>query len=646
MKKNNTKTIVLPEGFDSQDILKQVAQEFRVWYTTVRERRRTFKDDLIKYYVRKTESNKVNIHSIYTVMQTLMSIYYNDKNVVEFEGVTAHTQCFADNINRLAEFDYGEMDLDKIDFQWNWDRFFHWVWIKVITWWDNISKTPIITTASPLTWIPDPKWWFSIDSHRWSGFQNEMTRAELKASSYYNIDLINNGEELDQQEIRFAYTEGRDLNEYIHTVDENEKFSIYSHYTRIYWVPYLITTANHHSLIIWMVKIDPVFKEEKKDESKIIFPIALKYYSPLKGDPFGVSVPDLLRDKQGAKSKLLNLTLISATRNALGDDKLYNPNKIKNIRDLQTPSIWGRYIAANVSDSEPLSNALMQVPKENPTALPFNIEQKLDSVEQISTGINLNTLWVWWDRNQTATETQTIQKNANLRFILWTKVWLWWEKDFWKMWYRSYIYNLSWTSKKIFKVTKVFGSSYFKLSRKDFITEENLKIKVTSKSEIDSIKNRSKNDLYWIAPQFLQDPEISAQWKLILKRKMLDFDIFSDEEISALTFNVDEDNAKLDVELINNNQEPSQILEEQDHLIYINIFYSADDNKIKWNAISERKKAYNDSLIKQANTLRQIEEAQWNNSNNTLNNIASSNAASRQSAQISKESNVVEGNNN
>jgi len=66
-----------------------------------------------------------------------------------------------------------------------------------------------------------------------------------------------------------------------------------------------------------MIEIKPVLDDEKKDTTKILFPIALKYISPLKGDPFGISFPDLLRDKQTAKSKLINLTLVSATRNAL-----------------------------------------------------------------------------------------------------------------------------------------------------------------------------------------------------------------------------------------------------------------------------------------------------------------------------------------
>jgi hypothetical protein len=83
------------------------------------------KADLEKYYVAATKEDKVSVHTIYTTMQTLMSVFYNDKAVVEFEGRTSSAQSYADNLNKLVEFDYDEMGLDKVDYQWIWDSFFH-----------------------------------------------------------------------------------------------------------------------------------------------------------------------------------------------------------------------------------------------------------------------------------------------------------------------------------------------------------------------------------------------------------------------------------------------------------------------------------------------------------------------------------------
>jgi len=632
--KESKRDIIVPKWIKESKVLEQVQEEYKAWKTAITDKRTKLKDDLETYYVQATKKDKVGVHSIYTTMQTLMSVYYNDRAVAKWEGRTSAWDSIAENINRLAEFDYDEMELDKIDYQWNWDRFFHWVGIKVLDWWDSVTSTPIAHIMSPLSWIPDPQGGFDIDSHRWAGFEVEVTKASL-GKGFVNLDLLNNKPAKEQEDIRQAYVDWRDISLYIGDVEENAKFSIYHHYTRINGEPYLITTANNNTLIIRMLKIKAVTKEEKASPNKIGFPIALKYYSPLKGDPFGVSVPDLLRDKQSAESKLFNLTLISATRNALGDDKLYNPKKIKNVKHLQTPTIGGKYIAANVNEGESLSNAIMTVPKENPTSLPFNMESSLRELTQLSTGINANTMWIGGMQNMTAAESQSIQKNANLRFILWTKVGLWWEKTFWKLWYRSYIYNLSWSKKKVFKVANVFGSTYFELGRSDFVTEEKLSIVIKAKSEIEEEKNKYKNDLYWTAPQLLADPAVPNVGKLLLKRKMLDFGLFSPDEISKITLNVDEENAKIDVELINNNIMP-EIKEWQDHLIYLSEYYWADDTDVKWEAIEKRKAFYLESEQRKAEQQWQLAAAQWQ-TDNTQQNIAASNAASRQWAAINRE---------
>tara|TARA_R110002051_G_scaffold91273_2_gene160531 strand:- start:225 stop:398 length:174 start_codon:yes stop_codon:yes gene_type:complete len=57
----------------------------------------------------------------------------------------------------MAEFDYDEMNLEEIDYKWNWDRFFFGVGIKVLDGWDEETSTPIFRNISPLSWIPDPQ---------------------------------------------------------------------------------------------------------------------------------------------------------------------------------------------------------------------------------------------------------------------------------------------------------------------------------------------------------------------------------------------------------------------------------------------------------------------------------------------------------
>jgi len=615
-------------------ILWQIKNEYKLWYEAVSSKRKIREEDIKNKYVPIATEDKVNIHNIYTTIQSLMSVYYSDKMVVSFAPRKINLIEQAAQINRLAEFDYDEMELDKLDYQWNFDRFFHWVWIKIINWFDIYTQTPKVKIMNPLSWIPDPRGWFTIDSHRWAWFEASDTKENMEKSKYMNVELVNSANEWVQSEIRQAYKEWRNIIENYTENTPNKKYDIYHHYTIHEWYKYLITTANHSTIILRMVRLEPITKEEKANPLKVLYPISLKYYSPIEWDPIWISVPDLIKDKQSAESMLFNLTLVTAYRNALWDDKIYNPKKIRNINELKEGSIEGKYVAANVQNWEDLWSVIMSIPKDNPWTLPFDVQSWLRFQTSLSTWMDSNTLWIQWDWNQTATEAQITQKNANLRFILWTKIGKWWEETFWKLWYRSYIYNLKWNSKKNIRIQKWYDEKYYEIWRKDFITSENVDIKIISKSELESRRNKEKNDFFAIAPQFLWDQNMPSISKQYIKRKMLRLAWLDEEEVMRIiSLSVDERVATLDVELINNKQKASELIKWQDHLTFIDILDRADDNKYKAEALWLRY----DALVEEWNDVL-LQALTPQSTDNTANNIAQSNSSSKMSANMIEES--------
>jgi hypothetical protein len=60
---------------------------------------------------------------------------------------------------------------------------------------------------------------------------------------------------------------------------DNSLHTVYIHFTRINNIPYIIATNPSQDVLLFKTELLPVTKEEKKDPSKILFPIALKYYS-------------------------------------------------------------------------------------------------------------------------------------------------------------------------------------------------------------------------------------------------------------------------------------------------------------------------------------------------------------------------------
>ena len=638
---NNIKDIAASFWLKEENVLVQVRKEYSQWLDSISTKRQLREKD-IKEYVPTSKKDKVSINSIYTTIQTLMSVYYTDKMLVNFAWRKENNRAQAENLNRVAQFDYDEMDLENLDYQWNFDAFFFWVWLKLIDWWNSITNTPIARVHTPLSWIPDPRGWFTMDTHRWCWFEAEDTLWGLRANkAYSNIDLINSANAWQQEQIRAAYTEGRSINDQWFEQVENKKYEIYHHYTIIEGFKYLVTTANSNTLIIRMLKLKPITKEEKANPLKVPFPIALKYYSPIKGDPYGISVPDLLRDKQKAESKLFNLAIQKETRNTLGDDIFYDPKKIWNVKSLTTPTVNPKAIPVKIREGDSISSTVFRMPKESQPNSAFNANWQIQFQNSLSTGLDANSLWIQSGTQQTATEAQLTQKNANLRFVLWTKIQKWWEATFWQLWKRAYAFNLSPRSKKILYIAKAFGTQYFEFKKRDFITNESIDIKIISTAEKESLQNAQKADFYAIAPQFLADPltpEVSKKW---IKRKMLRLGWLSDEEINIMQpKSVDELNAELDVELINNNQEPLPIQPWQDHLTYIYALYSAVDNDKKYQAIESRKNQY----IVEGWEKAQLEQAQAQGQDWTLGNIAQSNASQQTSAQVQEGANQPTGN--
>lgn len=108
-----------------------------------------------------------------------------------------------------------------------------------------------------------------------------------------------------------------------------------------------MTVDNKIQTILRAVKIEPVKMEEKKEEDLIEFPVNVSWFSPYRGDPFGVSLCDLVEDKQKANSILLNLQLINAKYNTLGQTYLIDPRAVPNKADLLSPSTDPKWIPFN-----------------------------------------------------------------------------------------------------------------------------------------------------------------------------------------------------------------------------------------------------------------------------------------------------------
>lgn len=592
---------MLPKGLTEEQILQVVGKEYNIGWTFAQPKRQLFRERLSLYTNVGTE-NKVYVRLIFSTIQTLVSLYYKDSPTVQFMGRQLWDDAIAKNLDRLKDFDYEEMELDKIKYEVQWNKFFYWVGIEAHDWYDSITNTPRVRSVDPTCWIADPNFsiskWFAF---HWFDFN--ATIDELSPDyGYFNVQELESDDEVKVREYIAREMQTWRSFDSIQKDDEivairnlwsrssEWVYSIYNHYTCINWKKYLFTLANGRTKLIRAIELEPVFEEEKKDRSKVEYPIVIRRWSPFAWDPFGISVCDILEDKQKMRQLFLNLNKIKAENEALWDVFLYDPDVIENIWEIKVPSTWPKYLKANLARNP---NPLVELPKSRIKQDSYNLPDIMQQQWFQDIGLDEASLWISPDANRTATEHQRVQKNANLRMVLWARVDNRAEKKFRRvLWYRVYYQYFDKASQKNIYLNNWVWQVPATVRRKDFITKSDIDIKTVSTADLEDMKEKERAMYMATVQNILQNPssEYSKNYAL---RKLYALNGMNDEETYVLIPETpDEIQAKLDLELINRDEMPSMVIEpNEDHMTYIAIYQQALETKAKAKAIALRRMA-------------------------------------------------------
>lgn len=574
-----------------KEIITQVQQERQLWVNFVDQKRQLFLKRLQLYTNIADQwgkTDKVYVRAIRSTMLTLMSLYYSDQITVNFAGRQLWDDELADNYNNLAEFDHEEMNLEKLTYDVQWNRLFYGVGIRVFDHWDEVRNVPVYRSVDPISWIPDPLGY--IDNHRFHWFELEVQDSDLTDNIYFNVDKITPSESQREQERRNELQQSRQLNGWTPQTESQPIYGIYNHYTIIKGKKYLVTLANDNALLIRFEEIKPVYEEEKKDTSLIKFPVILNQYEPFKGDPFGISVCDLLEDKQKIEQLFLNLNRIKAEHEAWGDTYLVDTSAIKNLNDLRQHTQWPKYVRADLQKN---ANPIKEVERGRIKQDSMNMAQIIKAQWASDMWLDERSVWGTPDKNITATENQRVQRNQNVKLVLNNKINQWWEKDFWKDWLREYYEFFPFKGEKNIMLQNSFGNVIQSIKRKDIDTWANIDVKIINTSEEEAMKEQEKAALLVIADLVLQDPSSPIISKTFAKRSIAKANNLNKDKISVLfPASVEEMTAKLDLELLNRDMEVSEIEDlTEDHMTYIVVYGKAMDTNARNDAIQARMQA-------------------------------------------------------
>lgn len=601
----------LPKWYTKDDVKALVLEEKQASYLAIKSKRELFLDRYALYNNISDTNNKIYVRLIRSTIQTLLGLYYTDEISVSFNWRQLGDEDTVETYENLAEFDQEEMELAKVNYDAQWNRLFYGVGIRIFDRWDKFRECPIYRSIDPLSWYPDPSWY--IDNHRFHWFDLEVCDSDLTDDIYSSLAELKSQKEEELERTDRRRKEYRELQVEVEN-ELNPRYSVYHHYTTINGEKYIITLGNGGDLLIRCEKVEPVYKEEKDNLAETPFPIILNFYEPLKWDPFGVCIPDLLEDKQKAEQLFLNLNRIKAENEALWDVFMVDTNAIKNINQLKSPKawIWAKYIKADLNINP---NPVREIEKANVKQDAYNMPEIIRGQASEDVWMDARTLWVSTGGNVTATENQRIQKNANIKLLLNNKINQWGEKDFWRDWMRRYYEYFSMKSEKNIKLNNSFGATILTVKRKDLMTGYDLDIQIINKSQEDEINQKKLAAYLAMWEMILADPTAPRISKLYYKRSIAKLQWVPREERNVLFYDPVEEDARMHLELINGWESVVEMMEWQDdHESYLLVYHRAMDGKHKEEAIRKRKE-----FIRLKGRTPQPTQQMWGVSNMAMN---------------------------
>lgn len=574
---------------DTKQILDRVQQERKLSKDTFQNWRQKKLEQFKVVFDWNKDTDKVSTNLFASLHKTFIALSYSDELTVKYAPVWMEDEEIADNFEIIAKNCFSTMWLDVKNYQKQSDRATFNVAVRLIEW-DEDENRPETYILDPLTWYADPNpMWPTWDDYRWHWFDTVTTIDELK-EMWYNTDWL--------------WTE--DISSEKKEIETYRKDALWQASQSDDTPNKLIWLANHF-FKDWEIWYKAICNSECSKLLDVIeygedCPIILNFYELARWSATGwASLLDMVEDKERAGNKLFNLEIIKATRAALWWDFVYDGEVIKDTSKLWNPTTKRRYIKANLEWGKRLVDAIMELPQSQIKQDVELMRQSLKREAQNSIGIDSTIQWVRWDQSITATESQTIQQNANLNLALNNKIDAIWEKAFWRYITKLYQKKFDPSKKLIARLAVGFGSRTITLDKKDFTTANELDVIIVNKSDKQAQMEKEKINIPYYQ-QEANNPENSKIVRLFFKRKIAKLSGMTPDEIQFAYYDPIEEKAKEQVTLLNYNKEVKNIDPTEDQMTYLMIYRRAIDTDAKRKIVQKREMIWREQLKQKQNT--------------------------------------------
>lgn len=500
-----------------EDLLRQIKSEYEVSLRYMKNTFEEWKKRLKLLANIRRHRLSVGDTLLFEIMQTVVASLYSDSLDSEWLPVGKNDEEIAENLNYTSRYDHRLMNKAKIDYEWIWDACFFSYGLVFNTGFNKEKKCPIFTTIDPMTFLYDT-YATSINGDmaglgrcHYMGHEIYMTESEIDSHPDFLIKgkRIKSVDGPDSQSIfipnRTARAEAlgsdKPLKDRGDLVGENREIALLEWFTTIKGEIYLVVLADNFKKIARFRKIGKEFPVVKRD----IYPTPHSFR--------GISVPDLVEDKQRARAKTMNTSLEAVTRNTYSMH-FFDSNKVKK-EDLANYEL-DKFVPVDGSPTQVVdSMRKSQVNSEVQWILGelSNNAQSGTATPDIRQGAIMNT-------QRSATELGLIDKGTDTRYGLTAKIFGWSEREFWLLWYQNYKkYFKNGLIEKEISLRGPAGRTWKTLSSKNLLAIEDPDVDIISKNVANAQKMQQAQALNTIMVSLAQDPTANKRYALKLLMK-------------------------------------------------------------------------------------------------------------------------------
>ena len=460
---------------------------------------------------------------LFTIFQTLLAAFYEDRMGVTFEGWEEGDEETAENLTALGEYDYVLMKKEEVDYYWLWDTMFCGRGLVRMHEFDRDERVmcPVPELIDSFTFLRDPKA-VSVNgglkgkgAMRFGGREINIPKREISdENGFFNYE----GLTLDN-EIKSLLKDAEDARNEAQGRDSS-KLATEDNLGDNAMVPALEwrTIHNGKKCIVTLAngRKRPIRYQEIGDADTEEWDIVDKPLYPTSQDWSGVSIPDLVEDKQRMRSVMINLG-IQATKADLYPMYLFDEKRVKNKGDLFNFN-FNKFVA--IQGEGDVQNAVKPMNKAAPRMDFVNfILNTLDVSAQKATATPDMQQGQISEEKRTLGELNLVASKVDSRYSLTARVFGWSERAFWAKWYKLYKKHFKdGIDEKVIRISGSYGTRWRTLTRENIIAEVDPDIKVESRAVSETKAARERMLLNQYATLVLADP--NANGKLYLMRKL------------------------------------------------------------------------------------------------------------------------------